>query len=134
MNGKLIEIAIGLVTNRMNLNGHPDNRSGSVGCALLTEDGNIYTGISISLTCGLGFCAEVSAISEMLKAGETRIAKIVAYHYSGKILSPCGRCRETMHQINTDNKNTEILLDHGEVRLLRELLPYFCWKPEECPV
>lgn len=39
----------------------------SVGAALRTADGNIYTGVCIDLACGLGFCAEVSAIAEMLK-------------------------------------------------------------------
>ncbi|MDR1206850.1 MAG: hypothetical protein LBK26_00310 [Rickettsiales bacterium] len=126
MNDNLIKIASELV-NPISLNGNKDNRARSVGCALLTVNGNIYTGISINMTCGLGFCAEAAAIAEMLKAGETKIAKIVAFHKSGKILSPCGRCREMMYQTNTDNINTEIILDHGEVKTLGDLLPYYCW-------
>ena len=32
--------------------------AGSVGAAILTAKGNIYTGICIDLACGLGFYAE----------------------------------------------------------------------------
>src|SRR5215213_8694335 len=55
-----------------------DLTAGSVGSALLTRQGNIYTGICIDVTCGIGFCAEHAAVAEMLKARETAIAMIVA--------------------------------------------------------
>jgi cytidine deaminase len=47
--------------------------AGSVSAALLTAKGNMYTGICIDLACGLGFCAEVAAVAEMLKARETHM-------------------------------------------------------------
>ena len=53
-------------------------RCGHVACALLTNNGNVYTGISINAKCGIGFCAEHSAIADMLKAGESQITKIVS--------------------------------------------------------
>ena len=34
-----------------------DFTAGSVGAALLTAGGHIYTGVCIDLACGLGFCA-----------------------------------------------------------------------------
>ena len=37
---------------------------GSVACALLTKDGNIYTGVSTEIECSLGVCSERSAIAE----------------------------------------------------------------------
>ena len=52
---------------------------GHVGCALLTKNGNIYTGICIDSNCALGNCAEYAAIVEMLKNNESEIDKIVAY-------------------------------------------------------
>src|SRR5271157_4514556 len=76
-----------------------DLSAGSVGAAILTDKGNIYTGICIDLACGLGFCAEASAISEMLKNKETHITSIVAVS-KDRILPPCGRCREMMVQID----------------------------------
>ena len=39
--------------------------------ALETASGNVYTGINLDLACGIGFCAEHSAVAEMLKARET---------------------------------------------------------------
>ena len=68
----------------------PDLTAGSVGAALVTRQGNIYTGICIDVTCGMGFCAEHAAVAEMLKARQTEIDMIVAVG-EGVILPPCGR-------------------------------------------
>src|ERR671919_558386 len=76
-----------------------DFSAGSVGAAILTAKGNIYTGICIDLACGLGFCAEVAAVAEMLKARETHILAVVAVSTGGVLGAPCGRCRETMAQV-----------------------------------
>ena len=51
---------------------------GSVGAAVLTEKGNIYTGICIDTACGMGMCAERNAIANMLTNGECKITKVVA--------------------------------------------------------
>ncbi len=96
--------------------------AGSVGAALRTVDGNIYTGICIDLASGLGFCAEVSAIAEMVKNRETQIAEIVAVSEYG-IIPPCGRCRETMVQIDARNRETRVIVGENEVVTLGELLP-----------
>lgn len=133
MNEKLIKIATE-VAKLMPLNGHKENRARSCGAALLTKSGNIYTGVSIHLTCGLGFCAEASAIAEMLKAGESEIKTIVAVHYQQGIITPCGRCREMMCQVNTANIDTEIIIAKNQTATLRELLPFYCWSPAECPI
>jgi len=63
---------------------------GYVGAALITDRGNVYTGINISLYCGIGFCAEHSAVAEMIKNGETKIRTIVAATAEGNVLPPCG--------------------------------------------
>ncbi len=52
--------------------------AGQVACALETVNGTVFTGICIDLPCSLGFCAEQAAMAEMLKAGETQIAQIIA--------------------------------------------------------
>ena len=95
-----------------------------MGAALQTKQGNIYTGICLDLACGVGFCAEHSAIAEMLKARETEIVMIVAVGDNG-ILSPCGRCREMMAQVNRANLNTQVILPGGRIRPLHELLPEY---------
>lgn len=74
-----------------------DIRFGDVGCALITDKGNIYTGVSIHLYCGIGFCAEHSAIANMITNREYVIKKTVAVSSKGEIFPACGRCRELMY-------------------------------------
>lgn len=97
-------------------------RCGHVACALLTDKGNVYTGISINAKCGIGFCAEHSAIADMLKAGESRIIKIVSSSENDVVVS-CGRCLEFIRQINDENVNAKVLLKNGDVKTVDELLP-----------
>ena len=68
-----------------------DVRIGNVGCALISEKGNLYLGVSIRACCGIGFCAEHSAIANMVLNQEYKINKIVAVTGNGTILPPCGR-------------------------------------------
>ena len=96
---------------------------GEVGCALVTDKDNIYIGASIDAGCGIGFCAEHSAVASMVTNGEYRIKKIVAVSGDGAVLPPCGRCRELMYQINEDNWNTEIIVGETRVVKLKDLLP-----------
>lgn len=98
---------------------------GDVGCALITEKGNVHVGVCIDAVAGIGFCAEHSAIASMVTHGEQVIRKIVAILGDGTILPPCGRCRELMHQIDVSNiDHTEVLLGGGKVVKLRDLLPH----------
>ena len=99
--------------------------SGSVGAALLTKAGYIYTGICIDCACGIGFCAEHSAIADMLKNRESEISMIVAVTIDKKVLTPCGRCRELMYQINRANADTQIVINSNESTTLQELLPLY---------
>lgn len=98
---------------------------GDVGCALLTDKGNLHVGVCIDAVAGIGFCAEHSAIASMVTHGEQSIRKIVAVLEDGTILPPCGRCREFMHQLDISNiDRTEVLLGGGKVVKLRDLLPH----------
>jgi len=100
----------------------PEGSLGYAATALVTEKNKIYTGISFSGVCGLGFCAEVGAILEMLKNNETKIKKIITVSNDSKLMPPCGRCRELMFQINRKNLNTEIILKDKIIKL-KNLLP-----------
>ena len=96
---------------------------GQVACAILSEKGNIYTGLCLDLSCSLGMCAEQAAIAEMLKHGETKIKKLIAVHEGGIIYPPCGRCREFIYEVNRENLNATILLDGLKEVKLSDLLP-----------
>ena len=96
---------------------------GGVASALLTNKGNIYTGVYIEAKCGIGFCAEHAAIAEMIKHGETKIKKIVSAK-KGQIYPPCGRCRELIRMLDEENLKTKVLLEDGKVVTIGKLLPY----------
>ena len=105
-----------------------ENSAGSVGCALISAKGNIYTGVCIDTSCSMGFCAEHNAIGSMVTAGESRIETIVAVtkdkRGNVRVLHPCGRCREFMQQIDKRNMATKVILGKERVTKLKELLPY----------
>ncbi|MCX5671622.1 MAG: cytidine deaminase [Planctomycetota bacterium] len=96
--------------------------AGSVGAAIRTAGGNVYTGLCIDLACGLGFCAEVAAVAEMLKHRETHIAAVVAVS-EDRILPPCGRCREMMAQVDDRNFDSRVIVGEDQEVSLRDLLP-----------
>ncbi len=116
---ELIERARAVVTK---LDLSDENSAGSVGAAIRTVDGNVYTGVCIDLASGLGFCAEVAAIAQMVTNHETQIDTVVAVT-SDRILPPCGRCRETMVQIDRRNLGCTVILSEDEDVRLRDLLP-----------
>jgi len=98
--------------------------SGEVGCALVTDKGNVYLGVSIEACCGMGFCAEPGAIAAMVTNREYRIKRIVAVSSGGAVLPPCGRCREFMYEINEKNLDADVIIGKNKTVKLRELLPH----------
>ena len=98
------------------------NYAGSVAAVIESETGNLYRGVCIDTSSSMGFCAEHAAIAAMITAGESRIRRAVAVHESG-VVSPCGRCREFMYQIDHRNVDAEIKLRNSIVTL-GEMLPH----------
>lgn len=101
-------------------------QAGGVSAAILSDNGNIYTGVCVDTCSTLGICAERSAIFNMLTNGENRITKVIAIMSSGKSGAPCGACRELMVQLMPkDYKNIEIMMDYesGRTVTLGELTP-----------
>ncbi len=94
-----------------------------VAAAIVSASGRVYTGVCFDTASSLGFCAEHAAIAEMLKARESEIALVVAVSPKFGILVPCGRCRELMWQVNRRNRATRVIIGHGHVVTLAELLP-----------
>ena len=95
-----------------------------VGSVLVTEDGKSFSGVSLHLACGIGFCAEHTAISQMVtQTNETCIKTIVATTEEN-VIPPCGRCRELMNILDAKNINTEVIITNNKKVKLRELLPH----------
>ena len=94
-----------------------------VGCALVTEKGKLFVGVNMDLASGIGFCAEHTAVSQMVtQTEETHIKRMVSVQEGG-ILTPCGRCRELLNLLDVRNFETEIIVDHDKKVKLKELLP-----------
>ncbi|HRQ42347.1 MAG TPA: cytidine deaminase [Chloroflexota bacterium] len=101
-----------------------DAEAGGVGAALLTDSGVVYKGVCIDTACSMGFCAEHAAAAAMVTAGENRVVKMVAVDWDGRVLPPCGRCREFISQLHPDNFQAEVLVSATKAVTLRELLPF----------
>ena len=61
----------------------------------------------------------------MITNGESKIKKVVAVNWDGKVLPPCGACRELMCQLMKEYKDIEVMLDYEnqKIRKLGELTP-----------
>jgi len=99
--------------------------AGGVAAAILTDKGNIYTGVCIDMACSLGMCAERNAIANMITNGESKIVKLVCVMGDGSVGSPCGACREYLMQLHKDSPRMEILVscDPFKTITLGELVP-----------
>lgn len=95
-----------------------------VGCVLVTKKGRIFLGVNLDLASGIGFCAEHTAVAQMVtKTDETQIKTIVSAKKDA-VLSPCGRCRELLSLLDEKNLETDVIIDHNKKVKLKELLPY----------
>jgi cytidine deaminase len=96
-----------------------------VGAALLTSDGNIYTGCNIeSSSFSLTICAERTALFKAVSEGEKSFSKILIVSDAEDFISPCGACRQIISDLAGD---IEIILTNsrGEMRVKKtsDLLP-----------
>ena len=103
----------------------PFIEAGGVAAAVLTESGNVYTGVCIDTACTLGMCAERNAVANMITNGESKIMRLVCVMRDGSVGSPCGACREYLMQLDIDSPQMEILVDLETEKtvLLKDLIP-----------
>ena len=95
-----------------------------VGCAGVSTRGNIYRGCNIeSVSYGLTVCAEMGMLGAYIAGripairGE-KLSKLVVVS-NGKLLTPCGRCRELLYE---HAPAAQVLLPGGIVTV-EKLLP-----------
>ena len=103
----------------------PFIEAGGVGAAILTKNGNVYTGVCIATASTLGMCAERNAIANMITNGESQIEKLVCVMRNREVGSPCGACREYLMQLDKDSKDIVILRERDTYETIRleELIP-----------
>lgn len=96
-----------------------------VGAALLTKQGEIYSGCNIeNAAYGLANCAERTAIFTAVAAGATEIEVIAVIADTKNPVAPCGACRQVIWEFNPEMK---VILSNlqGEIcqYTIAELLP-----------
>ena len=88
----------------------------AVGAALLTENGEIFTGVNIeNAAYPTGTCAERVAVFKAVSEGEREFEAIVVASSNGG--TPCGSCRQVLSEFGLD---TEIIIVDGEGNSVQE--------------
>ena len=87
-----------------------------VGAAGANSNGEIFVGCNIeNSSFGLTLCAECSMISQMALAGSRDLAYVVCLDEYGKLLAPCGRCRQLLAEFG--GERCQVLTADGPVTL-----------------
>jgi len=74
-----------------------------VGAAVLASNGEIYAGANVeNASFGLTICAERNAIFQAVAQGARRIEAVVVYTPTPAAASPCGACRQVIHEFGPD--------------------------------
>lgn len=90
---KLVEQAV-----QARANAYAPYSNFSVGAALLTKSGKIYTGCNIeNAAFGAGICAERVAVSAAISQGERNFTAL-AVAAGDTPVSPCGICRQFLRE------------------------------------
>ncbi|RCW45382.1 MULTISPECIES: cytidine deaminase [unclassified Halanaerobium] len=96
-----------------------------LGAAVLTEEGEIYTGVNIeNASFGLSNCAERSAIFNAVSHGKKNIKALLLVSSTEKPVTPCGACRQVIKEFS-DNIEVVMMTDRGKELIMTssELLP-----------
>jgi cytidine deaminase len=97
-----------------------------VGAVMLGTDGGLYAGCNVeNAAYPQGCCAEASAISAMIMAGEKRIAEVVVMGRGEGLVTPCGGCRQRIREFADDSIPIHVCGEEGlrTTVTLGELLP-----------
>lgn len=112
---ELIENARTIITKRFKGNYH------HIGAALRTKSGKVFSAVHLEAYVGrVAVCAEAIAIGMAAAAGDTDIDAIVAVNSNGRVIPPCGICRELISDYSSDCK---VIITEVESVSIGELLP-----------
>jgi cytidine deaminase len=99
----------------------------SVGAAILTAAGKIYTGCNVeNASYGLTLCAERNAIFSAVAAGEKklRLQCVVVYTPTDMPTAPCGACRQVINEFGPHARILSVCRGRGRIAsTTHELLP-----------
>jgi cytidine deaminase len=98
-----------------------------VGAAIRAASGRIYRGCNVeNAAYPQGACAEASAISAMVTAGETAIVEACVIGGGEGLCTPCGGCRQRLREFAREGVPIHICGPEGwrATFSLGQLLPY----------
>ncbi len=104
----------------------------AVGASVLAASGQIYSGCNVeNMSFPVGLCAERSAISAMVSAGERGFLMLAVYTPTTDPVTPCGMCRQFMAEFSPEAQVT-CFCDGPSVfkTTVRDLLPAAFQSPE----
>ena len=98
----------------------------SVGAALLSRSGKVYTGANLeNSSFGQTVCAERLALYKAVSEGEKNFKKIAIVAPGAKPVTPCGICRQALFEFSPE---LEVICANLKGRVkkytLKELLPH----------
>lgn len=97
----------------------------AVGAALLTGDGQVFTGCNVeNASYGLTICAERVALFTAVARGNRSLRAIAVVAGTDDYCSPCGACRQVLAEFGGDTR-VYLANRHGAYRetTVAELLP-----------
>lgn len=97
----------------------------SVGAALLTKSGKVFTGCNVeNASLRLTICAEEAAIAAAIANGEKEFVAVAVVADSIEPVVPCGACRQVLAEFSPDLQVITSTID-GRTQTLRleDLLP-----------
>lgn len=97
----------------------------SVGAALLTTTGEIFTGCNVeNASYGLTICAERVAVTKAVSTGFNDFQAIAIYADQEGPVSPCGACRQVLSEFGGE---TDVIMGNAKgiqmIMKVQELLP-----------
>lgn len=100
-----------------------------VGAAILDDNGQVHIGCNVeNAAYPLGSCAEAGAIAAMIAAGGKRIVTIAVAgggENKTRACTPCGGCRQRIHEFSDENTRIIVKTDDSEwhTYTMDDLLP-----------
>ena len=108
----------------------------SVGAAVMSDDGRAFAGCNVeNASYGMTQCAERNAVGAAISAGciAGNLVALVIYTPGDTAHSPCGACRQVMHELMAADSRVISCCDNDEFRVWarHEYLPDAFIFPEE---
>lgn len=114
----LLEQARGIIERRYRKGYH------AIGAAIHTRSGRTFAAVHLEANVGrIAVCAEAVALGMAAAEGDTEVNYVVAVNSKGKVVSPCGMCRELISDYSPSAKVIVPAPDGHAVTTVGALLP-----------